>query len=435
MLNAVQKSLTIVVVLAIVISSAEEIETRKTVKKSAAIHVKSVVEARAEELSTDEALTAEVEGVKETSTSASKPVPTTVQPPSTTTQSSTTATQSPSSSTRPPTTTTQSPTTTTRLTTAAAEEVTTEKQIETSTKLPVISTTSGTTKPTVDSEISITDLDNESTPDESTNQQVSLPDIDDLLPFKDPPKRKVIYINQQQNGKLNVHLELSDVSLIVIPNQKDQNQLSLLNLLFKSAQKSKMQNDNEEKKKEEKINSVDNHDDYSKYKETFKPTDENYHLSTGNMPFVESRAPYKVEISSTLGQQSQPAVEIMPNAQQSPFQPQFARSPMMQLLRPIPYTLTAGPWSGQAPPNDRLFKRSIDSRFHDVNSEILNDFDSYNEDELTESILNTLGNNDDDLNSYDARDDSEFVLLGAVENCGPGRRRNSYQICVSVEDM
>lgn len=438
MLNTVQKSLIIVVLLAVANSCAEEIETRKTVKKSAAIQIRNYVESRADEDSTSEpSATSEIDVAKETSTS----VPTSSElPPSTTSKSATTTTTQPTStstrapltSTRSPSTTTQSPPTTTRLTTTVTEELTTEKLIETTTRLPTMSSTSESISSTSDSEISLTNLDNEDTLDESSNEQVSLPDIDDLLPFKDPPKRKVIYINQQQNGKLNVHLELNDVSLIVIPNQKDQNQLSLLNLLFKSAQKSKTRLDNEEKKKEEKINSVD-HDDYSKYKDIFKPTDENYHLTNlGNMPFVESRAPYKVDISSTLGQQSQPAVEIMPNAQQSQFQPQSVRSPMMQLLRPIPYAISSGPWSGQLPANERIFKRSIDSRLHD---NVPNDFDNYNEDELTESILNTLGNNEDDLNSYDARNDSEFILLGAVENCGPGRIRNSYQICVSVDDM
>lgn len=424
MLSTVQISLIIVAVLAIANSCAEELETRKTVKKSAAIHVRNYVEPRAEELSLDEQPTADVEIVKDSSTTLLTP---SSESPSTTPRPPSTTNQAPSTTTRAPLTTSQSPSTTSRLTTTVPQ-LTTETLIEMTTELPAIITGSPGSS-TTGSAITIIDLDNEGAPDNFSNEHVSMPDIDDLLPFKEPPKRKLIYINQQQNGKLNVHLELSDVSLIVIPNQKDQNQLSLLNLLFKSAQKSKLRIDSEEKKKEEKNQSVDHHDDYSKYKETFKQTDEIYHLGTGNMPFVESRAPYKVDISSTLGQQSQPAVDITPNAQQlqSPqFQPQSIRSPMMQLLRPIPYA-SSGPWSGQTQTNERIFKRSIEN--------IPYDFENFNEDELTESILNTLEDNDDDLNSYDGRNDSEFILLGAVENCGPGRRRNSYQVCVSVEDI
>jgi hypothetical protein len=172
------------------------------------------------------------------------------------------------------------------------------------------------------------------------------------------------------------------------------------------------------KKKEEEMKvEVHHHDEYSKYKPSLRPAVDNFHHigSTGMPPFIESRAPYKVDISSTLGQQS-PAVEITPHSQQ------IARSPIMQLLKPIPFTIQTAP--GQS---NRIFKRSIDSRLLSIDDEIPSD-----EDELTESIFNSLDKKEE-FNGIDRMDGSEFVLLGATENCGPGRRRNSYQICVAVD--
>lgn len=359
--------------------SAEELETRKTVKKAAAIDLKNDLEARTEGA---EEMTVKVEIVKETSALPS--------------------------------------TTTTTVATVAAivEDSTTQKVVESS----LVEETSEAFSSTTTTELSTSSESNESSvdgdDDDNENSSTSA-----------PPKRKVLYLNQRQSGKLNVHLELSDVSVIVIPRNKDP-QLSLLNLLFKSAQKSNMA-----KKQEEEMMKVEHHhhDEYSKYKQSLRPSDDNYHnLGSTVMPFIESRAPYKVDISSTLGQQSQPAIEIMPNSHQPhvaapQLQSQFARSPIMQLLKPIPYTIQTSP--GQSPQSNRIFKRSIDSRLLGIDDEIPSD-----EDELTESVFNSLDNHDEDFNGIDRFDGSEFVLLGATENCGPGRKRNSYQICVAVNN-
>lgn len=247
-------------------------------------------------------------------------------------------------------------------------------------------------------------------------------DTDELNPPKQTQKRKILYINQQQSGKFNVHLELNDVSLIVVPNRKDP-QLSLLNLLLRSAQKSNNLKKNEQNEHGEKKNvdvkpasmKMRNDDEYSKYK-----TD-NYVHPLGNEPYpaIESRvAPYKVDISSTLGQPS--PVEIIPNANL------MAHSPVVELLKPIPVAVQ----------HPRIFKRSIDSSYYGIefDSPVLHDrsisSDDNDDEELTESITNSL-ENDDKLNAItNSGDANEFVLLGAVENCGPGRRRNSYQICV-----
>jgi hypothetical protein len=242
-----------------------------------------------------------------------------------------------------------------------------------------------------------------------------------------PPKRKVLYINQQQSGKLNVHLELNDVSLIVIPNKKDP-QLSLLNLLLRSAQKSNLKH-NEEKKKEEnaKVHVPQQDDDYSqKYKM------DNYMHAATNEPAIESRAPYRVDISSTLGQQ--PVVDIMNNGKfQS--QAEYARSPMVKLLRPIAM-------QQQPHGHGRIFKRSIDTSFLRFNPDVLDDTsisqnssDSEEELELINSLesnqnINGVEHHQEDLDNGGGG----FMLLGAVEDCGPGRHRNSYMICVAIDE-
>ena len=237
------------------------------------------------------------------------------------------------------------------------------------------------------------------------------------------PRKKLLYINQQQSGKFNVHLELNDVSLIVVPNRNDP-QLSLLNLLLRSAQKSNNLKKNEHKEVEKKDNqsednakvklAVTSHEnEYSK----FKSDDHPYVSPTSDSYMdIESRiAPYKVDISSTLKQPS--SVEILPNSNL------MARSPLMKLLKPLPI----------AAQHPRVFKRSIDTHFFDFDSPVLHDksisSSDREEDELTESITNSLENN----NNVNDIASSDFFLLGAVENCGPGRKRNSYQICVPVE--
>lgn len=295
-----------------------------------------------------------------------------------------------------------------------------------------------------ESDSSITEVESSSVKEESTSispisttiasSLVEIPDENHETSehFQAPPKRKVLYINQQQSGKFNVHLELNDVSLIVIPNKKDP-QLSLLNLLLRSAQKSNNLKKNEQSEHEKKNVQVDesakaasmetssnNHnDEYSKYK-----SDNYLHPSSTNDPYpsipaIESRvAPYKVDISSTLSQPS--PVEIIPNANL------MARSPVVKLLKPIPVAVQ----------HQRIFKRSIENYGIDFafDSPVLHDtsISSYDneENELTESITNSL-ENDDKLNAITGNGDgSEFILLGAVENCGPGRKRNSYQVCV-----
>ncbi|XP_070491916.1 uncharacterized protein [Chironomus tepperi] len=219
-------------------------------------------------------------------------------------------------------------------------------------------------------------------------------------------RRKIIYLNQQQHGKLNVQFELNDVSLIVVPNGRDP-QLSLLDLLLKSAQKSIM---NDMKKKEDvtKVN-ANNEDDYSKY---------NYMRTSTNEPSIESRAPYRVDISSTLN--SQPVVEFTHQSEES----HVTKSPVLKVKKPIVF---------QSPQSSKS-KRSIENNLVGSDNDVENiPIDSEEDREIINSIIDN--ENSEEFIKEQAMDStSEFILLGATENCGPGRRRNSYQICVAVAE-
>ncbi|CAH1717183.1 unnamed protein product [Chironomus riparius] len=237
-------------------------------------------------------------------------------------------------------------------------------------------------------------------------------------------KRKIFYINQQQSGKFNVHLEFNDVSLVVIPKAKDP-QLSLLNLLLESAKKSNIKL-NEEKKKEE-ITKVNGHneDDYSKYK-----MDNYIHTSTIE-PSIESRAPYHVDISSTLAS-TQPILNIQPkSSNNAQITSDITRIPLLKILKPIPIAI-------QMPQTiKKIAKRSIDTSFLGYDSNVLGDTNIPDESEDERDLINTIENSDNvnELsNDHIEHYKTEFTLLGAAENCGPGRSRNSYQVCVPVTE-
>lgn len=234
-------------------------------------------------------------------------------------------------------------------------------------------------------------------------------------------RRKVLYINQQQSGKLNVHLELNDVSLIVIPNNKDP-QLSLLNLLLRSAQKSNLKRNNHRHNEESKKEEEKHDDDYtSKYKM------DNYMQAASTIePSIESRAPYRVDISSTLNQHP---VTVDQSMARSP--------PIVKLLNPSPIIIQ----------NSRQYKRSLDTHFlGHFNPDILNDSSisessNNSSDEEQQELINSIEINQNNLTPVEKLEegidsDSEFILLGAVENpgCGPNRYYNSYQICVQGEE-
>lgn len=210
--------------------------------------------------------------------------------------------------------------------------------------------------------------------------------------------RKNILYDQRQEGNLNVRLDLENITVIFVPAKKN-TQLSLIDLLMKSSHL--LQNNKNDKQKGSL--KKQNQNEYLQYHND-EPA---HHYNQHQNQFIESRSPYKVEISSTLNQGT---VDISPNAQLNTdtinLQPQFARS---------------------APINRN--KRSIDETLYatfDQEEDFGNDSNKFSD---FSKLFNTLDRNIDNISN---ESDTDLILIGATEQCGPGSRRDSYGVCQFV---
>lgn len=213
--------------------------------------------------------------------------------------------------------------------------------------------------------------------------------------------RKNILYDQRQEGNLNVRLDLENITVIFVPAKKN-TQLSLIDLLMKSSHL--LQNKNADKQKSSL--KKQNQNEYLQYNND-QPA---HHYKQLQNQFIESRSPYKVEISSTLNEAT---VDISPNAQQNTeatainFHPQFARS------API-----------------RRNKRSIDdtlyATYYDQDKDVGNASNKFSD---FSKYINTLDRHIEDVSN---EKDSDLILIGATEQCGPGSRRDSYGVCQFV---
>lgn len=213
--------------------------------------------------------------------------------------------------------------------------------------------------------------------------------------------RNNILYDQRQEGNLNVRLDLENITVIFVPAKKN-TQLSLIDLLMKSSHL--LQNKNNDKQKSSL--KKQNQNEYLQYNND-EPA---HHYKQLQNQFIESRSPYKVEISSTLNQAT---VDISPNAQQNTdpsainFHPQFARSaPIRRIKRSIDDTLYA--------------------TYYDQVKEVGNVSNKFSD---FSKFINTLDRNIDDVSN---ESDSDLILIGATEQCGPGSRRDSYGVCQFV---
>lgn len=233
---------------------------------------------------------------------------------------------------------------------------------------------------------------------ETSSEESSIIQTSEVSPISSQSsstQRKNILYDQRQEGNLNVRLDLENITVIFVPAKKN-TQLSLIDLLMKSThllQNKKIDKQKSSLKKQ-------NQNEYLQYIND-EPT---HHYKQLQNQFIESRSPYKVEISSTLNQAT---VDISPNAQQNTdssamdFQPQFARA-----KRSIDETLYA------------TFDQEED--FGNDSNKAFSDFSK---------LINTLDRNIDNV-SHES--DSDLILIGATEQCGPGSRRDSYGVCQFV---
>ena len=239
---------------------------------------------------------------------------------------------------------------------------------------------------------------------ESSSEESSIVQTSEVSPTSSQSSsthRKNILYDQRQEGNLNVRLDLENITVIFVPAKKN-TQLSLIDLLMKSSQL--LQNKQTGKQKGSLKKKAQH--EYLQYKND-EPAHDYKQLQN---QFIESRSPYKVEISSTLNQGT---VDITPNAQQNTdssamnFQPQFARS--SSITR-----------------NKRSIDDTLYATYYDQDrdlSNMNNKFSDYSK------LINTLDRNVDDVSN---ESDTDLILIGATEQCGPGSRRDSYGVCQFV---
>lgn len=214
-------------------------------------------------------------------------------------------------------------------------------------------------------------------------------------------KNNILY-DQRQEGNLNVRLDLENITVIFVPAKKN-TQLSLIDLLMKSSQL--LQNKNTDKQSSLKKQAQ------NEYLMQYKNDEPAHHYKQLQNQFIESRSPYKVEISSTLNQAT---VDISPNAKPNTdasamnFQPQFARSV-------------------QIPRNKRSIDETLYATYYDQDKDFRNTSNKLND---FSKLINTLDRNIDDVSN---ESDSDLILIGATEQCGPGSRRDSYGVCQFVD--
>lgn len=244
---------------------------------------------------------------------------------------------------------------------------------------------------------------------ETSSEESSIIQTSEVSPISSQSSsthRKNILYDQRQEGNLNVRLDLENITVIFVPAKKN-TQLSLIDLLMKSSQL--LQNKNTDKQKNSMKKQAQN-----EYLMQYNNDEPAHHYKQLQNQFIESRSPYKVEISSTLNQAT---VDISPNAKQNAdasamnFQPQFARS--VQIQR-----------------NKRSIDDTLYATYYDQDKDFRNTSNKLSFQSNFSKLINSLDQNIDDVSN---ESDSDLILIGATEQCGPGSRRDSYGVCQFVD--
>lgn len=226
---------------------------------------------------------------------------------------------------------------------------------------------------------------------------------------------KILFVNYRQEGKFNIRADLENFMIILVPS-KPSSQLSLLELLMKSATaRNQEKNSHKKFKNQSGVHENLNLFEYPQYKQ-------NSHLYQ-RVP--QARSPYKVDIDSTLGNESQ--YMEMQSVPTTPFQ--FARQfPVLQLF--------------EKKPNDYQSLGNYNRKYRSIDGSLYGFSDGKGENtKLEESLTNSDVFNSLNLDNID--DNNQNVsgggfsgaglkLLGATEQCGPDRLRDSYGVCQFV---
>lgn len=299
-----------------------------------------------------------------------------------------------------------------------------------------------------------------------------------------PPPRRVITFDQRQEGKYNIRADLENFMIVVIPSSPASG-ASLLDLLSRTNQKKSHHGGKYSHHKKylapsKPTTPEDNNPESSRRVPTDTTEDEavrRYQTAAAKQHFIEGRTPYHVDISSS-GELQQPQnrrLDATPMLRRSSLYGR-SNSPVYRLLPtdsadqvmavlPIKgnHAVTilgvdgggdgnTGEAGGVAGP--RRLIRSLTSYvnqnevYHNsvVNRGPIDEDSTNNEVESNRGFvdLTDTSNSFDSLNVGNvdrfagATDDGDgdgwdrLTLLGAQEQCGPDRRRDSYGVCQFV---
>lgn len=288
--------------------------------------------------------------------------------------------------------------------------------------------------------------------------------------------RKTITFDQRQQGKFNIRADLENFVIVVVPSSPSAG-ISLLDLLNRSGQKGALQ-----KKKSAHRKGIKHHGAQKKAHHTTTPEvvvlDES-HGRVDNEEFIEGRTPYRVDISARSND--------VPTADMP--------SPIYRVMRPLNYEQPAAsnmirfPSPSSSSSSGNYFEDGDGSTVERQAKALApgaERFDEIRTNTVYAILTNNNNNNnhggdgmieadeDDEDNyltyaqertyldlppfhpasSFDSLDDGEYPrsdvdmaklqlqqqgddfstlkLLGAQEQCGPDRRRDSYGVCQFV---
>lgn len=288
--------------------------------------------------------------------------------------------------------------------------------------------------------------------------QLTIP-VEGVSQSLSPPRRQITY-DQRQEGKYNIRADLENFMIVLVPTGQSSGSsgASFLDLLKRSSQQQKS-----------KGGANKNHKKYHKPSKSgdkahVQPDDaitnklNTLHLAAigkspflqqqaaaalaaeqarRNQPFIEGRTPYHVDISSSELTDSQP--QQQQRQQQRPYiYARLLRSLDLGNSRASKSLSEAfGPKSDLSDNSVVLVAAPLPEHFFDGRRSL----------DYGDSSVNSFADADEDLDSIDrlAAGDfpksgggsgdgwDELTLLGAEEQCGPDRRRDSYGICQFVQ--
>uniref|UniRef100_A0A182QKA6 Uncharacterized protein n=1 Tax=Anopheles farauti TaxID=69004 RepID=A0A182QKA6_9DIPT len=207
------------------------------------------------------------------------------------------------------------------------------------------------------------------------------------------PPRKTITFDQRQEGKYNIRADLENFVIVVVPSGSTSG-ASLLDLLTRSAQKKEA---HQTRKASHKRKNNKAHGGLTHHKKAAQVTPEVIVLDETNQrsgqleaeEFIEGRTPYKVDLSSSARSVD---IDEVPMASG-----RVVRFPGASVHEPL-----------RSDVDMTQLQLQPDDRYDD------------------------LGQSDADTDGLDDGWD-ELRLLGAQEQCGPDRKRDSYGVCQFVQ--